>query len=93
MISKKINDHYFGHMEIDEMSWSSLRNLITDRYFLEPLVTSLKLRSQHSDGRNYPYVFKFAGDFGLVESLYGLKGDPGKNVKKCVCACALRNIG
>ncbi len=77
-ISKRIRDHYFDHYEIEEMTWPSLREMITDRYFMEPVVASVEMHSRNSEDRTFPFVFRFAGDYSSVQYLFGAEGDHGK---------------
>ncbi|ODM91452.1 Venom carboxylesterase-6 [Orchesella cincta] len=74
-ISSEIRESYFDRFEIDEFTWQSFRDLFTDRYWLEPLETSIRLQSQHS--RVFPYVFRFFGDHSLVHKIYGVSGNHG----------------
>lgn len=76
-ISKRIRHHYFEHYEIEEMTWSSLREMLTDRYFMEPVVASVEMHSRNLEGRTFPFVFRFAGDYSSVKYLFDVEGDHG----------------
>ncbi|CAL8082993.1 unnamed protein product [Orchesella dallaii] len=78
-ISSELRESYFDHFEIDEFTWQSLRKLFTDRYWLEPLETSVRLQSKYS--RVFPYVFRFSGDYSIVHGLFEVSGDHG------ICHC------
>lgn len=77
LISEKIREFYFEKFDVGELTWTSLRELLSDRFFIEPVVRSLELASKHSNGKLYPYVFRFAGDFSTVHATYGVEGDFG----------------
>lgn len=78
-ISKIIRHHYFEHYEIEEMTWSSLREMLTDRYFMEPVVASVEMHSRNLEGRTFPYVFRFSGDYSSLKNFLDVEGDHGNS--------------